>query len=526
MLRSFVSATLILLAAFWHYGYASRILGVFPTPSISHQIVFRALTLALRERGHQLVVVTPDPVNDPMLTNYTEIDLHFLYADTDGGENWIETLAKERWTDIQDAYLSTVLSQTELILDHPELKKLYAPNNSQKFNLMMIEMLYYPALLPLATRFDVPVVGITSLGLSLSIHYAIGNPIIPSHSSNWDTEEMIFGEATFWQRLKNFIWVWKFLYKYRTRYMPAQQALARKYFGNDIPDISDIEKNVSVVFVNQQTPISYLRPNIPKVIDIGGFHIAREIKPLPKDLQKILDDSTQGFIYMSLGSNIKSVMLSDEVRREFIAAFSELPYTVIWKFEDDFLANKPENVIIMKWTPQQSILAHPNLKVFIYQGGLQSTEEAVSHGIPVIGLPVFTDQHVHANKMVSLGVGKKLNIHSVNRHDILEAIRTVVFDTSYKRRMIDLRNLLKDKPYDSLKNAIWWTEHVIRHKGASHLQSTTVDEPWYQRQDMDIVFVISTGFVITSSLAMIAFCRMVNHIRAMIHPISQKVKIN
>ncbi|XP_046630133.1 UDP-glycosyltransferase UGT5-like isoform X2 [Neodiprion virginianus] len=400
MLRSFVSATLILLAAFWHYGYASRILGVFPTPSISHQIVFRALTLALRERGHQLVVVTPDPVNDPMLTNYTEIDLHFLYADTDGGENWIETLAKERWTDIQDAYLSTVLSQTELILDHPELKKLYAPNNSQKFNLMMIEMLYYPALLPLATRFDVPVVGITSLGLSLSIHYAIGNPIIPSHSSNWDTEEMIFGEATFWQRLKNFIWVWKFLYKYRTRYMPAQQALARKYFGNDIPDISDIEKNVSVVFVNQQTPISYLRPNIPKVIDIGGFHIAREIKPLPKDLQKILDDSTQGFIYMSLGSNIKSVMLSDEVRREFIAAFSELPYTVIWKFEDDFLANKPENVIIMKWTPQQSILAHPNLKVFIYQGGLQSTEEAVSHGIPVIGLPVFTDQHVHANKML------------------------------------------------------------------------------------------------------------------------------
>ncbi|XP_046432136.1 UDP-glycosyltransferase UGT5-like isoform X2 [Neodiprion fabricii] len=400
MLRSFVSATLILLAAFWHYGYASRILGVFPTPSISHQIVFRALTLALRERGHQLVVVTPDPVNDPMLTNYTEIDLHFLYADTDGGENWVETLAKERWTDIQDAYLSTVLSQTELILDHPELKKLYAPNNGQKFNLMMIEMLYYPALLPLATRFDVPVVGITSLGLSLSIHYAIGNPIIPSHSSNWDTEEMIFGEATFWQRLKNFIWVWKFLYKYRTRYMPAQQALARKYFGNDIPDISDIEKNVSVVFVNQQTPISYLRPNIPKVIDIGGFHIAREIKPLPKDLQKILDDSTQGFIYMSLGSNIKSVMLSDEVRREFIAAFSELPYTVIWKFEDDFLANKPENVIIMKWTPQQSILAHPNLKVFIYQGGLQSTEEAVSHGIPVIGLPVFTDQHVHANKML------------------------------------------------------------------------------------------------------------------------------
>ncbi|XP_046737926.1 UDP-glucosyltransferase 2-like [Diprion similis] len=508
MLMRFVSATLIVLVSLWHYGCASRILGVFPTPSISHQIVFRALTLALRERGHELVVVTPDPVNDPMLTNYTEIDLHFLYPDSDDGENWIMTLAKERWTDIQDAYLSMVLSQTELILDHPELRKLYAPNNGEKFDLMMIEMLYYPALLPLATRFDVPVVGITSLGLSLSIHYAIGNPIIHSHSSNWDTEERIFGEATLWQRLKSFVWVWKFLYKYRTRYMPAQQAMARKYFGNDIPDISDIERNVSLVFVNQQTPISYVRPNIPKVIDIGGFHIAREIKPLPKDLEKILDDSMQGFIYMSLGSNIKSIMLSDEARGEFVAAFSELPYTVIWKFEDDFLANKPENVIIMKWTPQQSILAHPNLKVFIYQGGLQSTEEAVSHGIPVIGLPVFTDQYVHANKMASLGVGIKLNIHFVNRHDILKAIRTVVLDTSDKKRMMNLRNLLEDKPYDSLENAIWWTEHVIRHKGAPHLHSTTADEPWYQRQDMDIIFIISAGSLVTLSFVLVVFYKL------------------
>ncbi|XP_046737916.1 UDP-glycosyltransferase UGT5-like [Diprion similis] len=528
MSRHFLPATLILVAGFWHYGCASRILGIFPTPSISHQVVFRGLTLALRERGHELVILTTDPVNNPNLTNYKEIDLHALYDVFTKDVDWIASREKETWSEVFDTYMLKLESECDDILGHPELRKLYAPDSGEKFDLLLIEMLFYPSLMPLATRFDVPVIGMASLGLSFNIQYVIGNPIMPSHPSNWDTDDKVFGELTLWQRMKNFIRTWKYLYKYRTRYLPAQQAMARKYFGNDIPDISDIERNVSLVFVNQQSPITYLRPNVPKMIDFGGFHVTKKIKPLSKDLQKILDDSTQGFIYMSLGSNVKSVMLPNETREEFIAAFSKLPYTVIWKFEDEFLPNQPDNVLIMKWAPQQSILAHPNLKVFIYQGGLQSTEEAVSHGVPVIGFPVLADQDVHVSKLASLGVGKKLEILTVKRDELLGAIHSVVSDTSYKKRMLDLRNLLKDKPYDAMENAIWWTEHVIRHKGAPYLQSTTADEPWYQRQDMDIIFIISAGFLVALSFTLVVFFKLlICSIRAFNKlPASKKDKLN
>jgi glucuronosyltransferase len=39
----------------------SRILGIFPTPSISHQVVFQRLSMDLAARGHQLTVVTTHP---------------------------------------------------------------------------------------------------------------------------------------------------------------------------------------------------------------------------------------------------------------------------------------------------------------------------------------------------------------------------------------------------------------------------------------------------------------------------------
>ncbi|XP_046752128.1 UDP-glycosyltransferase UGT5-like [Diprion similis] len=518
MSRWSIFAALILVANVSHQGCASRILCIFPMPSFSHQVVFRGLTAALRDRGHELIVITPDPINDPTLKNYTEIDISFLYADFTKDVDWIATRNKVTWLELFQTIAPRFIPMSERVFNHPDVKKLYSPNSGEKFDLLIIEMLYWPSFLSFAKYLDVPVVGVTSLGLPLQMQYGIGNPVMPSHPAHWDAEIKVLGKLSLCQRLWNFVYAWRFLHYYRTVYLQGHQEISRKYFGSELPHIADIEKNVSLVFINQQAPISFVRPNLPKIIDIGGFHISKKNEPLSKNLQKTLDDATQGFIYMSLGTNVKSVMMSNETRNEFIAAFSQLPYTVIWKFENENLPGRPDNVIIMKWAPQQSILAHPNIKAFIYQGGLQSTEEAISHVVPVIGLPVFADQDTQVNKMVSLGVGKKLEIVNINRMDLVDAIDSVVRDDSYKQRMLKLRDLMRDKPHDSLENAVWWTEHVIRHKGAPHLHSTTADDPWYQRQDMDLIFLISTAIWTALIITLVALykisaygVRLLNH---------------
>nr|XP_046491204.1 UDP-glycosyltransferase UGT5-like [Neodiprion pinetum] len=500
MSRHFITATLIAIVGVLHPGCAARILGIFPFPSFSHQIVFRGLTLALRERGHELVVVTPNPINDPTLKNYTEIDVSFMYEHW--RLDWISVAKKYTYYDFIMQSTPTFSTITEGILSHPKLQKLYEPESRETFDLLLFEALRWPAVLLFAKRYEIPAIGITSLSPTTQVHYQFGNPIMPSQPPYWNSRGIGFEKLTFWQRLCNFVQTWRFLFYYRTTYMQTQQEIARKYFGNDIPDLRDLEKNVSLVFANQQAPITFVRPSVPKIIDIGGFHISDRLEPLSKDLRMILDEATQGFVYMSLGTNTKSASLSNEMRGEFIAAFSEMPYTVIWKYEDDLLPGQPDNVHTMKWIPQQSVLAHPNIKVFIYQGGLQSTEEAISHAVPVIGLPVLGDQTSNIDKIVSLGVGKKLDISSVDRFDLVEAIQSIVRDDSYKRGMLKLRDLVRDKPYDSLENAVWWTEYVIRHKGAPHLHSTTADDPWYQRQDIDLIFIIYTAILTACTIAL------------------------
>jgi hypothetical protein len=43
------------------------------------------------------------------------------------------------------------------------------------------------------------------------------------------------------------------------------------------------------------------------------------------------------------------------------------------------------------------------------------------------------------------------------------------FRKAARRRSI----LMKDVPIDTKNLAVWWVEHVARHKGAEHLKSTT-----------------------------------------------------
>ncbi|KAK7692877.1 hypothetical protein QCA50_004512 [Cerrena zonata] len=57
------------------------------------------------------------------------------------------------------------------------------------------------------------------------------------------------------------------------------------------------------------------------------------------------------------------------------------------------------NGILSKWTPQQTILAHPSIGWFVTHAGLNSTLEAISLGIPMICWPFDADQPLLAAQL-------------------------------------------------------------------------------------------------------------------------------
>lgn len=103
-----------------------------------------------------------------------------------------------------------------------------------------------------------------------------------------------------------------------------------------------------------------------------------------------------------------------------------MPYKILWKFEDDQLENKPRNVQINKWLPQQDLLRHPNIKLFITQAGLQSTEEALLNGVPLLALPFMADQHFNAKSIVKLEVGRQLDFQTLSDENFSESILEIL----------------------------------------------------------------------------------------------------
>lgn len=75
-----------------------------------------------------------------------------------------------------------------------------------------------------------------------------------------------------------------------------------------------------------------------------------------QDIQNYLDEATNGVIYFSLGSTLKSNMMSRELKQNILETFKELPYNVLWKMDHANLTDLPENIKIAEWLPQQDIL--------------------------------------------------------------------------------------------------------------------------------------------------------------------------
>lgn len=129
-------------------------------------------------------------------------------------------------------------------------------------------------------------------------------------------------------------------------------------------------------------------------IEVGGIHLENVTNPLPKDIQEFIDSAEHGVVLFSLGSNLKPSNMEEGKKRAIIGALSRLKQKVVWKWDDETLNPDESRFLIRKWLPQDDILAHPNVKLFVTHGGLLSTIEAISRGKPVVGIPIFGDQMV------------------------------------------------------------------------------------------------------------------------------------
>jgi len=264
-----------------------------------------------------------------------------------------------------------------------------------------------------------------------------------------------------------------------------------------MPDYSEMLKNTSLVFFcSHAASEGSIRPNVPAAIEIGGIQIKDKPDALPKNLKEFLGNATNGAILLSLGSNVQGSHIKSDTVEKMFNVLSKLKQRVIWKWEDlDNIPGKSDNILYSRWLPQDDILAHPNIKLFINHAGKGGITESQYHGKPMLSLPVFGDQPSNAFAMVKNGFGLTLSLLNLEEKPFKDAIEEILSNTQYSQKVAMFSSLYRDRPKSARESVIYWTEYVIRHHGAAHLQSPLVHMDFIAANNFDIYVLFTTIFV-------------------------------
>ncbi|XP_045567476.1 2-hydroxyacylsphingosine 1-beta-galactosyltransferase-like, partial [Salmo salar] len=163
-------------------------------------------------------------------------------------------------------------------------------------------------------------------------------------------------------------------------------------------------------------------------------------------------------------------------------------------------SNLGNNTKLVDWMPQNDLLGHARTVAFLSHGGLNSIYEAMYHGVPVVGLPLFGDHYDTMTRVEAKGMGIMVHWKSVTEEELYQALDTVINNNRYRQRAQVLSSIHKDQPGHPVTRAVYWINYILRHHGASHLRSSVYTVPTYQYFLLDVVLVVGAGLALIGYL--------------------------
>ncbi|CAH0548077.1 unnamed protein product [Brassicogethes aeneus] len=489
---------IIVICATISSSHCANILGVFVSAAYSHHASLYPMYEKLATKGHNVTLLTAFPKN-LTIKNLHEIDISFVKETYYNSvkKYFFEPYSKMNVFEIAYGSINIVYDTSKRIIEEKFVRDVFRND----YDVMIIEnktpLTYFGGLVNKA-----PIIGVSSMSGWPTVHDALGNPIHPVLSPNFLLT--IGDNPTFIERLSSVTYniVCRFLIYYYD--LPRSNKIARKYFGSNVASLDEVERNMSLGLFTKNFVTNGVTPVVPSAVEVSFMNIKPK-QDLPEDIQEFMDKSKKGIVFLSLGSFITNFNLTEQ--KVILNSVLELPYDVLWK--SDTSEQLPSNIMVKNWFPQQDLLGHPKLKVFVTQGGLHSIEEALYNAVPMVLLPVIADQGQNSKRVVSKGLGKMLDIMTVSKDILVKTVIEVAEDNKYKEAALNISKILKDEPMFGVDKAVWWVEYVIRHKGARHLRSGFVDMPFYQYYLLDVLSFITVLIILCVVLVLqiIKFCK-------------------
>ncbi|KAJ8030026.1 UDP-glucuronosyltransferase 1-2 [Holothuria leucospilota] len=483
------------------YGKNILTLSAQAASSPSHYMVLSTITRGLVSHGHNVTLVSNDLKATVGFPNGTYS--HTLFVKASYNQEDVEQLIEQIHGiafDTTSGIRGVFNTFSEIFrlnyrscLDVWEDTKTLHNLKKSHFDIVMV-FPHSPCDVLIATYLETPFfVVVPSIRIPFFYEGLIGMPY-PSSYVPFDVLGKFTDEMTFWQRTQNFFT--PFLYDIVDYFANSYfYEIQKEFHVHPEMSIRELYSKASLWLAHVNDGNDFARPRTPNMIPVGGL-VSRPAKPLSQELEDFVQSSGEhGIIVFTLGSGVSRIA-SEETASVFASVFKKLPQRVLWRHKGKIPGNLGENTKIKDWLPQNDLLGHPKTRLLIYHGGSNGVLESITHGVPMVIIPLVGDQYAHAVRVQSKGMGLMLDKSNISEESLTFVIQEVLNNPRYKERVQHYSDIHHDLPMTPLERAVYWIEHVMKF-GDQHLRPRSADMSFIELYMIDVaVFLLFVLFIV------------------------------
>ncbi|MEV4537753.1 macrolide family glycosyltransferase [Asanoa sp. NPDC049518] len=230
---------------------------------------------------------------------------------------------------------------------------------------------------------------------------------------------------------------WELLAAARPRtlraFVRSQVTLHRRFAARGLPllDLGNIAEPLNLVYTSREFQLG------AENFDESFRFVGPSIGARASDPSFPIDDLKEPVVYASLGTVFNA---EPRLLRSLATALSPLAGTVVvstGQTDPAALGPLPANVLARRSVPQLEVLERASL--FVTHGGMNSVNEAMHAGVPMLVIPQGAEQPLVAARVVELGGGLTLRTDEVEVMVVRDLAQRLLYEPRFRAAADQLR---------------------------------------------------------------------------------------
>ncbi|GMT19986.1 hypothetical protein PFISCL1PPCAC_11283, partial [Pristionchus fissidentatus] len=286
-------------------------------------------------------------------------------------------------------------------------------------------------------------------------------------------------------------------------------ALFKKRFGNDYPSIKEQTSHATWIFTNSEPIYDIATPTLSKVVPIPGN--AKEQRSMTFQYWTGVVTKRVRTVIISFGTIARADVMPLEFKQSFVKMFNSFPHiTFVLKYDDleeEFAVKefvKVENLVLTKWMPQNDLLDHARVVLFITHAGMGSVQELTLRGKPGLFIPLFGDQMRNALMLEQNGSGVHLDKAELGDADkLIAAVKEALEEHKYFTRAQETKKMIQGKPFSSTDMLLKHVSFAATFGEVPAMRPRSHEMTWMEYHNADVWIFLFSMLVLLSLLGVL-----------------------